>query len=366
MSRWRVPALLVRGAQVLLGSALQPADVLIDDGRVVAVGASGALGTAPSVLSGEVVAPGFVDLHVHALDGRGLVGAGSPDVEGLSQALLRRGVTGFLATTIATPLDDLVALVTAVSRSQVSGARLLGVHLEGPWLAPGHAGAQPVTALQAPALDGLERLLVAGPPTLLTLAPELAGADEVISRAREAGVVVSLGHSGATYEQAARAVGLGASHITHCFNAMSGLHHRAPGLAGAALDLPGLTVELIADGAHVHPAVARILIAAVGADRVCLVSDAVDVDLPGETGVRLADGTLAGSRAGLDQAVRNLVDWGVPLASALTMASVTPGRLVGGSAYGGLRVGDPADLVVLGRDLEVQATVVSGEVRWQR
>ena len=360
-------SLLLRGQHVLLGAGLTPGhDVLLRGGLVAAIGPSGTLGDADEVLEAEVVAPGYVDLHVHALDGRGLVGPGAPDVEGLSQALLSRGVTSFLATTVATPVDDLVELVRSTQGAELTGARLLGCHLEGPWLAPGHAGAQDRSALSLPDLAALDRLVQAGPPVLLTLAPELPGALEVIARAVDAGVVVSLGHSGATYAHAAAAVDAGASHVTHCFNAMSGLHHREPGLVGAALDLPGLTVELIADGVHVHPAAARLLWRAVGSQRVCLVSDAVDLDLAGTTGVRLPDGTLAGSRSGLDQAVRNLVDWGVPLLDALAMASATPARVAGRDDLGTLAVGTPADVVLLGPDLRVLATIVEGAVAWRR
>ena len=242
----------------------------------------------------------------------------------------------------------------------------LGVHLEGPWLSGKRAGAQPPAALSSPDLAGLERLLAAGPPVLLTVAPELPGALEVIERAAAAGVRVALGHSDATYDEAAAGVRAGARHITHCFNAMSGLHHREPGLVGAALDLPELTVELIADGVHVHPAAARVLWRAVGADRVCLVSDAVDVELSGDVGVRLADGTLAGSRVGLDGGVRNLVAWGIPLVDALQMASRSPALAAGRSDLGSLALGSPADLVLLDADLGVQTTMVGGEIRWQR
>ncbi len=360
-------SLLLRGRRVLVADGLCPdLDVLVLDGVITAVGPRGSVGDGDLVLEAAVVAPGYVDLHVHALDGRGLVGPGAPDVEGLSRALLRRGVTSFLATTVATPVDDLVPLVAATQQMTVTGARLLGCHLEGPWLSPDHAGAQDRSALVAPDLAALDRLLQAGPPVLLTLAPELPGASNLIARAVEAGVVVSLGHSGATYAEAAAAVEAGAAHVTHCFNAMSGLHHREPGLVGAALDLPSLTVELIADGVHVHPAAARLLWRAVGRRRVCLVSDAVDLDLPGTTGVRLPDGTLAGSRSGLDQAVRNLVAWGVPLLDALTMASATPARVAGRDDLGTFTVGTPADLVLLDADLQVLATIVDGMVAWQR
>lgn len=350
-------SLLVRAAAALIRGELSPAEVLVEDGVIVVVGSD--LPRPDRVVDAELLAPGFVDLHVHALDGAGTVG--SPDIAGLSQALAKRGVTGFLATTIASPLPGLVSVLGTATKA--GGARCLGVHLEGPWLAPDRAGAQPPGALQLPDLHDLEALLAAGPPVLLTLAPELEGATEVIRRATEAGVVVALGHSAASYEQAVAAVAAGARHITHCFNAMTPLHHREPGLIGAALDLPELTVEVIADGIHLHPAIVRLLWRAIGPERLCLVSDAVDVDLPGTGAAELADGTLAGSRIGLDAAVRNLVAWQIPLAEALTMASVTPARAI--NLSNSLEVGCSADLVLLDHDLAVRTTVVGGEVVWQ-
>jgi N-acetylglucosamine-6-phosphate deacetylase len=270
-------------------------------------------------------------------------------------------VTGFLATTAAAPVPSLLPLLEPVV---TAGARCLGVHLEGPWLSTAHAGAQPRDALVAPDLADLDRLLEAGPPAMITLAPELPGALDAVAKAAAAGVVVALGHSGASYAHATAAVAAGARHVTHCFNAMRPLHHREPGLAGAALDLPDVTVEVIADGVHVHPAVVRLLWRACGASRLCLVSDAVDVALPGTAAAHLDDGTLAGSRIGLDQAVRNCVDWGIPLADALTMASVTPASVIGD--WGGIVLGRRADLTVLDEDLHVVMTVVGGRVVWER
>lgn len=348
--------LVVRAGSALLDGELRPATLLLEGDALTALDPSEVPGDARVVVC-EVASPGFVDLHVHALDGAGTIG--QPDVPGLSRSLARRGVTSFLATTVAAPVDALLPLLSPV---EVEGARCLGVHLEGPWLSPAHAGAQPAEALSLPSVADLERLLAAGPPRMLTLAPELPDAGAVIARAVEAGVVVALGHSAATYDEAVAAVSAGASHVTHCFNAMRPLHHREPGLVGAAADLSAVTVEVIADGVHVHPAVVRMLWRTCGAGRVCLVSDAVDLGLPGADAARLADGTLAGSRMGLDQAVRNLVAWGVPLVDALTMAAVTPGGRVG---LGGLTVGGPADLVLLSAALEPVMTVVGGEVVWE-
>lgn len=358
----RVPApppLLLRARQALVDGALRPVRVLVEEGRITAVGEQLETPEGAKELHVDLLSPGLVDLHVHALDGAGTLEP--PDVPGLSRALARRGVTGFLATAAAGPVEDLLPLLAPVDSP---GARCLGVHLEGPWLSPSYPGAQPRDGLRSPSLPDLERLLAAGPPRMVTLAPELPEALDLVRRAADAGVVVSLGHSGATYEQALAALGAGARHVTHCFNAMAPLHHRDPGLVGAALDHPGASVEVIADGVHVHPAVVRTLWRACGPERLCLVSDAVDLALPGSDAARLADGTLAGSRIGLDTAVRNLAGWGVPLEDALQMASVTPASVLG--LPHGLAPGNPADVVLLDDALQVVATVVGGEVVWQR
>lgn len=369
------PPLLIRAGRTLVAGQLRNnIEVLLVDGLVSAVGPKLSMPASTRVieLPAGVLSPGYVDLHVHALDGCGLVGAAPPDVPGLARALAARGVTGFLATTSAAPVDELVKVLASLSAgpgagdgdgAATVGARCLGVHLEGPWLSPDQAGAQPPHALTLPDLCDLERLLQAGPPVMLTLAPELAGALPVITRAAAAGVVVSLGHSAASYDQALAAVMAGARHVTHSFNAMAPLHHRAPGLIGAALDLAEVTVEAIADGVHLHPAIVRLLWRACGPQRVCLVSDAVDVD-PGLIGAattdasRLPNGTLAGSRVGLDACVRNAVAWGIPLADALTMATTTPAGVIKRSVA--LAPGAIADLVLLDADLRVVLTVVAG------
>ena len=351
--------LLLRARRALLLGELRPLEVLVVEGRVASVAAAVEAPEDARVIDVDVLSPGFVDLHVHALEGCGTVGV--PDVPGLSRALARRGVTGFLATAIAAPARELLPLLAPVG---TDGARCLGTHLEGPWLSTVHAGAQPRAALTAPDLAVLDQLIEAGPPAMITRAPELPGGLEAVAKASAAGVVVALGHSGASYAHAASAVVAGARHVTHCFNAMRPLHHREPGLAGAALDLPDVTVEVIADGVHVHPAVVRLMWRACGPARLCLVSDAVDVALPGTEAAQLDDGTLAGSRIGLDQAVRNCVGWGIPLADALTMASVTPASVL--DCTSGIVVGRAADLTVLDDDLHVVMTIVGGRVVWER
>lgn len=350
--------LLIRPGAVVTPAGLRSdLDVAVEAGEIVAIGP--ALAHSPGAelleLPAAVLAPGFVDLHVHEVGGAGVLDAARADVGGLAARLAAHGTTSFLATTATVPTSDLEVLLKQVASAepQAGSARCLGVHLEGPWLSPHRAGAQPPEHLATPSADALQHLLECGPVRMVTLAPELPGAAEVIDLARRMDVVVALGHSDASYDQAAAAVAAGARHITHCFNAMPPLHHRDPGLVGAALDLPDVTVEVIADGVHLHPAVVRLVHRAVGAGRVCVVSDAVDRDPRG-------DGVLAGAAVSQDVAVRNLVSWGIRLVDAVTMASTAPANVLGRTDIGRIEVGALADCVLLDPTGALLATVVGG------
>jgi N-acetylglucosamine-6-phosphate deacetylase len=358
-----VAALVLGGGRVLTADGWRDTDVVTESGRVAALGRC----DSPHALdlSGCSVVPGFVDVHVHAAGGSWPRDPGS--LRSMAASLARGGVTSFLLTTIAAPVPELVTLVALAATPPEGGARCLGVHLEGPWLSPQRAGAMPAEHLAAIALGDLALLLDAGPVRMVTVAPELPGATEVIRQLAARGVVASLGHSDAGYDDAVAGFAAGARHVTHAYNAMRGLHHRDPGLLAAALDRPDVTVEVIADGVHVHPSMVRLLWRAVGVRRVCLVSDGVDGDMghalvrDGSV-LRRPDGRLAGSAGSLADAVRHVVGWGIPLDDALAMASATPARLLGLDDPGGIAVGAVADLVVLDGELRVRHTVVGGEL----
>lgn len=356
-------ALVLGGGRVLTTAGWRDTDVVTESGRVAAL----ARCDSPDALdvSGCSIVPGFVDVHVHAAGGAWPRDLGS--LRSMATGLARGGVTSFLLTTIAAPVPELASLVALAATPPDGGARCLGVHLEGPWLAPQRAGAMPIEHLAAVALDDLALLLDAGPVRMVTVAPELPGATEVIRQLAARGVVAALGHSDAGYDDALAGFAAGARHVTHAYNAMRGLHHRDPGLLGAALDNPDVTVEVIADGVHVHPSMVRLLWRAAGPQRVCLVSDGVDGDagdalVRDGSVLRRPDGRLAGSAASLGDAVRQVVGWGVPLEDALAMASATPARLLGLDDGGSITVGAVADLVVLDGDLRVRHTVVGGEL----
>lgn len=328
-----------------------------------------------------VVSAGFIDLHVHGAAGRDFMD-GSPEADlEIAQAHARWGTTAMVATTLSGSRADVAAAVRAAvearGRDRGNGARIVGMHLEGPYIAPGHAGAQDPGSIRPPderefgewidAADGL--------PLIATVAPEIDGVVRLIHEF-SGRVLFSVGHTGATYEEAVAAFEAGASHSTHLFNAMTGIHHRAPGAVGAVMSTPEVTAELIADGKHIHPAVLRIAALSLSG-RSVLVTDAMRACGGGEGtyrlyghqvdvrdgAARLADGTLAGSVLTMRDAVRNMVELcALPLEIALPMATSVPARVLGIDAQcGTIAPGRRADLVMLDERLEVERVWIGGE-----
>jgi N-acetylglucosamine-6-phosphate deacetylase len=378
---------LLTGARVVTpDTRTTPADVLIEDERIAAVGPDLAADGAETIdLSGSVIAPGFIDVHVHGGGGHPLITPDPGEIEAYAGWAVSQGVTSFLATVCAPTLDPALDCLAACAsaREASSGATLLGVNLEGPFVSPERRGALPASWPATPDVETFRRLLDAsgGKLRLMTVAPELAGSAEVSQEALSAGVRVSVGHTDATYEVAREAFAAGASHVTHAFNAMRPFHHRDPGPLGAAVEADGVTVEVIADGVHLHPATVRMLIGAFGANRIALITDGVtpaglsegtfaigEVEARLNNGeMRLPDGTIAGSVATMADVVRNVVRWDIAdLATAATMASATPAGALGlGERKGRIAPGYDADLVVLTADLSVAATWVAGRLAYR-
>jgi N-acetylglucosamine-6-phosphate deacetylase len=367
--------LVVRGASVLTPTGWLDEDLCVTDGRVAATPAADA-----TVVEAEglLAVPGFVDVQCNGALGIDL--ARQPErLWELAAMLPRWGVTAWLPT-IVTSVPEVVDLALATLAAGppggLSGATPLGLHLEGPFLAASKRGAHEETLLRAPSLEVAAGWSAAGGVALVTLAPELPGAVDVIRALVARGVVVSLGHSAATADDARAAFDAGATAVTHLFNAMAPLHHRSPGLAGAALVDDRIHVGLIADGIHVAPELLTVAQRTLG-ERLVVVTDAVGaLGLPDGThslgrleitvahgAVRLRDGTLAGAACSMDHAVRNLAAMtGCPIESALQAASAAPARLVGELQRGALEAGRRGDLVVLTRDLQVAVTIVGGSV----
>lgn len=370
---------------------LAGATVVVREGRIEAVGVGLAAPSGAQIfdLTGLTLAPGFIDIHVHGGGGFSLITEDPDEIRSYSRWVVRQGVAGFLVTLVGAPLSLmkrwLAAAVAAVEGVE-GGARLLGVHLEGPFVNPARRGALPSQGLRLPDLAEFLALAeaAAGRLKVITLAPELPGAADVVAAARQRGVVVSMGHTDATYEQALEAIAWGVRHATHCFNGMRPFHHRDPGCLGAILSSPALRAELIADGVHVHPGAMALLLAAKGPQGTILVTDGIAAaglgdgahSLAGEAiqiqgGVAsLLNGTLAGSVTTMDQAVRNIVSASgrglAPLADAVRMASTNPATALGlGRRLGRIAPGFAADLVALDERLEVAMTFVAGRPAYE-
>lgn len=376
--------LLFWNGRILAKEGLLPLGYLgVVQGQIATVGA-GHLDPALEArrwvdLKAATLAPGLIDLHMHGGHGHDTMDATPEALEGMAQFAARHGVTSFLAATMSSSQELLIRAlrnVRAKMGNDLGGAQLLGAYVEGPYLSPTRAGAHDAAALRQAARDEIEAILATGAARTVVLAPELPGAIDAIRRFVGEGVVVALGHTTASYEQMIAAVDAGASLVTHLFNAMAPLHHREPGPIGAALTVPLLTCELIADLVHVHPAVLRLVWRAKGSSDIALVTDAMrGAGLPNgryslggvpvmvaEGSARLEDGRLAGSVLTLDRATRNMAQvTGLPLEEAWVMGSQVPARVLGLSdCKGAIATGMDADLVMLGSDGEVRATVVAG------
>ena len=318
--------------------------------------------------------PGFIDLHVHGGGGRDIMEGGSA-AQRVAQVHAQHGTTSMLATTMTAPMGDLVTAMQGLTgicqQRPPGGARVLGVHLEGPYINDAKLGAQPAFARPV-AMDELRQLNQLAPIRLITLAPEVPGNMDLIASLSDAGYRVQLGHSMGTYEDGVQALAQGAGSFTHLFNAMTGLHHREPGMVGAAL-AHAQYAEIIPDLIHVHAGALRVALRAIPC-LYCVSDSTAATGMPdGEYrlgshtvykcmgGVRLADGTLAGSTLTLHQALRNLVDTlGLPVLEASQRVSTHAANYLGVSDRGRLAPGAWADVVVLDCDLHLQSVCVEG------
>ena len=370
-----------------VGKALTPkgeladAAILIRDGEIETIAPRSGLtmpAGAQEIQSFDSIAiPGFIDVHIHGAGGRDFMEGNGDALSTVTSRVAKFGTTSLLATTITAGADDtcravegMAKYITTQHATSQPRAEILGIHFEGPFLSKERRGAQPAEFLQPPSAEFLQRLLHAasGNARILTIAPELLGAMPCIDAARSLGMVVSIGHTDATYEQARAAVAHGAHHATHVYNAMRPFTHRDPGVIGAVLTTPELTAELIADGVHVDEIAMKVLLQAKGAGGIVLISDGIsatgmpdgqymlgDVHVTVSGGIcRTPEGRLAGSTLTLDRALRNVVSLGVPLASAVQMLTLNPATVLGIEfKKGALRTGADADIVLLNDNLEV-------------
>lgn len=395
-----MPSIVISGADLVLSDrVLHEASLVIDDEQIVAIeprpidGPSGSIRLDARDL---LVLPGFVDVHVHGVQGVDVLD-GPGAVAAVAARLPSFGVTAFCPTSVACPPGELAAFLQDVAAARAvsprGSAAVLPAHLESNFINPEFKGAQPARCLRSPAPGGpapvsnadgdfdaaaILAVLDARPSVIgiVTLAPELDGGMHLVGRLVAAGHRVSIGHTGASYEVALAAIDAGVCHATHLFNRMTPLNHRAPGVPGAVLGSPAVAAEIICDGHHVHPALVRLALAAKGLDQVMAITDGTAgsgmpvgtrTRLGGQTIVvtartaELADGTLAGSVLTMDGALRMLVETtGTSIVDAARLCATTPAREMGLLDTGVLAPGAAADLVLLGRDLRVRQTFVRG------
>jgi len=366
--------------------------VVIEDGIIKGVGKEPFKEpTSESIdLEGQLLLPGLIDTHTHGINGLDITMNPDPSVLlEMSSHYARHGVTGFLATTVSAPHDVLLKACKAFKDAKDSwrpshGARLLGLHLEGPYISPEMPGAMNPLFIRKPSIRELKEYIEVSGRNIrqITIAPEIEGIDELITYARLNNIVVSAGHTNASYEIGLNKIAMGISKATHIFNAMRGIHHREPGIALSLLQARGVFVELIADFIHLHPGVVKMVIDYASPDRVVLVTDSIAAtDMPDgvyelgglkihvERGVCKLVGVdkLAGSTLTMDKAIRNIVELGYSLVDVVKMASLTPAKSIElDIKIGDIRPGYRADLVVLDERFNVLKTIVNGVIVYER
>lgn len=376
------------GMQILLNREWHKGKaVVVDDGTISAIISDAEIKHYMPVehvtyAQENYLVPGFIDCHIHGAGGSDVMDGTLDALTTISGCLAKEGVTSFLATTMTGDSHDIEAALKIIPHAQQEnvGAEILGVHLEGPFIAREKMGAQMGEKTREPDIDLFKKWqqLSGNNIRLVTLAPELKHAKTFIHALCEMEVVASMGHSNATYAEAEQAITVGCSYATHLFNAMRGLHHREPGVVGAALLSDSVAAEIIADGEHLHPAIYPLALKMKGHEKLLLVTDAMrakcmpdgDYDLGGQCvtlknhTVSLQDGTLAGSVLTMPQAIRNIMQFtDCSLADAIAMASTNPAQQL--KVYdrkGSIDIGKDADLVVLDAELNVQLTVCRGVV----
>jgi N-acetylglucosamine-6-phosphate deacetylase len=381
---------ILRGTAVLPDREVPDSLVLLQDGRVAYAGPRAEervpAGARRVDASGLYVLPGLIDTHVHGTHGDDVMLHGAEGIRRVSARFPQYGTTAWLPSTISARHPELLRAVrwcVEARQNPADGAEIAGIHVEGPYINPKRKGAQPAEGIRDPDFDEVRELLEAagGLVRVVTLAPELPGGLELIRLLVREGIIASMGHSDATYDQALAAIAAGATHATHLFNAMPPLHHRDPGLIAACLNEPEVLAEVIPDGVHLHPQTVRLALKVKGPDGALLITDAFSATgLPdGEhtlgphrvfvkgTLCTLEGGTIAGSILTMNRGVRNAMEFaGVSLVDAVRMASLVPARVAGCAARkGSLEAGKDADVTLLDPEFRCHATWVRGRLCYQ-
>jgi N-acetylglucosamine-6-phosphate deacetylase len=372
--------------------------IVVEGSRIAALGHRDEIRVPPGALdyvaAGMTVVPGFVDVHIHGAGGHDVMEATARSLDRIAATVARHGTTSLVATTVTAPTDETCHSLEGIARyirnheqlpeepedaqeNRELAAEFLGIHLEGPFISKARRGVHPPDSIARPSVEVLQKFLDAadGLVKIVTIAPEIAGARELIEYAVAAKIVAAIGHTDADYDQARAAIQAGARHAVHMYNAMRPFTHRDPGVVGAILTDPEVTAEVIADGVHVAGPAIQVLLGCKGFDNVLLASDGIaatgmpdgsyrlgNFEVTVKDGVaRNSEGKLAGSTLTLDRALREVVALGVPLQDAVRMATVLPARRLGLAGKKGIiAVGADADLVALTADLRVAGVMTRG------
>ena len=367
------------------GQGLIKTDLLFDE-KIVKIGICESEGEAILLPDDAVVLPGFIDQHIHGAGGADAMDGTKEALDTIARALVKEGTTAFLATTMTQSRDNILSAMTAVREygEGEDGARLIGIHLEGPFIAEEYKGAQPSEYVAKPDVRVFDAYNEAsgGRIKIVTLAPECEGADALVSHLTDKGIVTSIGHTGAKCRDIEAAVALGAKNVTHTYNAQSPLHHREIGTVGSAMLFDELTCELIADAIHVSTPAMKLLYKSKPEGKLVLITDAMRAkglpDGESELGgqrvfvkngeARLADGALAGSVLSMNLALKNMIEKvGLTLEQACDLATINPAKVLGiENEAGSIREGKRADFAVLDGDYNVLYTVRGGEIIYKR
>ncbi len=357
--------------------------ILVEDGVISQIGdVEAESGCEVLDVEGRIAAPGFIDVHIQGAGGADVLDGNREGLEAISQTCARFGVTSFLATTVYNRDGDNehLALAAECAGGDLGGANLIGIHLEGPFIAANKRGMIQPDCICPASMRTLDKILkVTGSRLkMMTIAPEIDGSLEIIRRLVDSNIIASFAHSEANYEQTLAGIGAGISHVTHLFNAMLGVHHRAPGPLVAILENEKVTAQLIADGIHLHPSVLKLAFDILGPERIVLITDGMQamglpdgqyvyngVEYESKDGTaRYKDGTLIGTALGLSELVKRFISFtGCGLDAAVKMVTANPAKVLGlAERKGSIAVGKDADLVLLDDDLSVHETIVGGKV----
>ena len=365
----------------------QTTSILIKNGIINQIGQIGSTVDCDNILDaqGQIIAPGFIDIHIQGAGGADILDATVEGLQAISKTCARFGTTSFLATTVFKPSqkNQHLTLAAEYAGQDLGGANLLGIHLEGPFISPEKRAMVPHDCLSSPSLELLKEIqdITDGQLKMMTIAPELPKNLPIIEQLADTNIIVSFGHSNATYEQTLDGFKAGITHVTHLFNAMPTLHHRSPGPLLAILQTKHITCQLITDGVHIHPALLKFAYETLGPNRIIPITDGMQalglgdgkftyngVEYESRSGTsRYKDGTLIGTALGLSQLLEKFNTFtNCPFDDAIKMVTKNPAKLLGlDDRKGSIEPGKDADLILLDNDYSVQTTIINGEITYQ-